>query len=310
MMAILSVVGRTAAADELVISFLSNEKGDYDIFVVDMAGTVLERIETDPLQKSGLTWSPDPNVFGFSSGADGNLDVFKMDLRDREPIRLTFHDERDLRPTWSPNGKWIAFISDRNGKHDVFRIDADGANLIQLTNEGHCGLPTWSPDSQWIAVDIDHDLLNAIFVMNAEGDEMRQVTGDLPLFGGCSWSPDGERIAFSAGRFGVEPINVFTVDVNGEDKKRLTNLGMGLRAIHPAWSPDGEWIAYSVGPMFGGDNTIYVIRSDGVGIGKPLKETEGLSVRHVPVWRYGSFFWASPEIGSRWVTWGALKESL
>ena len=55
--------------------------------------------------------------------------------------------------------------------------------------------------------------------MNAVGGELRQVTEDLPLWSGCTWSPDGKQIAFAAGNFGAEGVDIFTIDV---DRRKST----------------------------------------------------------------------------------------
>ena len=306
------------AAEKSVISFLSNEDGHYDIFLIDTRGTVLNRLATDAMRKSSLTWAPNGYLFAYTSNENANLDIFKMDIRNKKSIRLTQHPERDLWPAWSPDGKWIVFVSDREGTQDIYRMDVDGSNLIRLTDQGHSVSPAWSPDSQLIAFDSDREVNHSIYIMNAVGGELRQVTEDLPLWGGCAWSPDGKQIAFAAGNFGVEGVNIFTVDVDGKNLHKLTDIDNGFRAGNPAWSPDGNWIAYSVvevdawpNPANGfrlifSDSTIYLVDAKG-GVGKPLKETEGLSSDHVPVWTSENFFSVSPGVSKQTVTWGKLK---
>ena len=279
------LVRNVQAAENSVISFLSNEDGNFDIFLIDTQGTVLQRLATDAMRKSALTCSPNGYLFAYTSNENGNLDIFKMDIRNKVPLRLTQHPERDLWAAWSPNGKWIAFVSDREGSQDIYRMDVDGCNLIRLTDQGHNASPAWSPDSQLIAFDSDMEENHSIYVMNADGGQLKQLTEDLPLWPGCTWSPDGKQIAFVAGNFGVEAVNIFTIDVNGENLNKLTDMDNGFRAGNPAWSPDGNWIAYSVAevdawpnPANGfnlifGDSTIYVIDTKGNDDGKPLEET-------------------------------------
>ena len=314
------LVHNVQAEKESIISFLSNEKGDYDIFIINTNNRILERLATDAMRKSSLTCAPKGYHFAYSSNEHGDPDIYKMDIRVKNSIRLTRHPKRDIRPAWSPNGKWIAFISDREGPHDIYRMDVDGSNLIKLTKQGHNGKPAWSPDSQLIAFNSDRGGNRSIYVMDADGKELKQVTeGDLLLWGGCTWSPDGKKIAYAAGVLDKEGVDIFEIDVDTKNINRLTNMGVGVRSGNPAWSPDGNWIAYSVLqieqwplPENGfrivfSDSTIYLIDSRG-GIAKPLKKTIGLSSDHVPVWIPENFFSVSPNANKQTVTWGKLKQ--
>ncbi len=312
-------VSNVQAAEKSVISFLSNEKGDYNIFIIDMDGRVIERHATGAMRKSSLTCSPKDYLFAYTSNEHGNPDIYKMDIRNKKPIQLTQHPERDLWPVWSPNGKWIAFVSDRQGTQDIYRMDVDGSNLIRLTDQGLSGKPAWSPDSQLIAFDSDREVNHSIYVMDANGGQLKQLTDDLLLWSGCAWSPDGEQIAYAAGNLGAEGVDIFTLDVNNKDIRKLTDMGRGIRSGNPAWSPDGNWIAYSVmevdewpNPVNGfkivfSDSTIYLAETEG-GIAKPLKDTTGLSSDHVPVWTTKDFFAVSPDLSKQAVIWGKIKQ--
>lgn len=314
------LVSNVQADEKSFISFLSDEDGDFDIFLIDLDGTVHQRLATGAVRKSSLTCSPKGYLFAFTSNENGNPDIYKMDIRNKKPIQLTHHPERDIRPAWSPNGKWIAFVSDREGTRDIYRMNVDGSNLIRLTDQGKSGKLAWSPDSQLIAFDSNMEENHSIYIMNANGGQLKQLTEDLPLWPGCTWSPDGKKIAFAAGDFPIEGVDIFTIDVNGKNIQKISNMGRGFRSSNPAWSPDGNWIAYSVvqvdewpNPANGlrivfSDSTIYVIDSKGDNSGKPLEKTVGLSSDHVPVWTLSGFFLVSLDVSKQTITWGKLKQ--
>lgn len=314
------LVTNIQAAEESLIAFLSNEKGDHNIFLINIDGEIVKRIETDAMRKVSLTLSPKSYYFAYTSNQFGNPDVFKMDVRNRKPIQLTQRAERNIWPAWSPNGKWIAFVSDRDGSQHIYRMKADGTNLLKLTNRGHNGKPAWSPDSKWIAFNSSMGRHAFLYVMNANGGQVEQVTGALPIYPGCDWSPDGKKITFSAGSLGKEAINIFTIDVTGNNQRQITFMPQNYRCLLPAWSPDGNWIAYSgtevlewpnpenQGQIRFSDSIIYIIDSKGEKKSIPLKETIGLAGIHESVWTTEAhFFSVSPDANKQTVIWGKLK---
>lgn len=168
------------------------------------------RLDTGGLDAQMLALSPDGTraVFsGWEDEADAHGALYSLDLADpaAEPERLLREDGADLiQPAFSPDGLGLAYV----------RADHDGSTL-------------------WLA-DADGD--------NAERLDLDDSALDLANPRWPSWSPDGERLAFSADVDGQSEI--FTMgSVDGEDLERLTEDDAEDR--HPAWSPDGSRLAFA-----------------------------------------------------------------
>jgi Tol biopolymer transport system component len=77
----------------------------------------------------------------------------------------------------------------------------------------------------------------SVYIATAQGRGARRlVDGAWP-----SWSPDGTRIAFTYDDVRVGAGGIFTVKLDGSDRKRLVNR---LFTLLPLWSPDGRTVAY------------------------------------------------------------------
>ena len=84
-----------------------------------------------------------------------------------------------------------------------------------------------------------------IYTFLPNGQALQRLTTD-PLFDACpAWSADGKRIAWCHGvqRGGV--IDIWTMKLDGTEKRQITDLGG--RAIFPDFSPDGSKILSSCG---------------------------------------------------------------
>ena len=90
------LVSNVQAAENSVISFLSNENGNFDIFLIDTQGTVLNRLATDAMRKSALTWAPNGYLFAYTSNENGNLDIFKMDIRNKNAYPVDTAPPREI----------------------------------------------------------------------------------------------------------------------------------------------------------------------------------------------------------------------
>ena len=80
-----------------------------------------------------------------------------------------------------------------------------------------------------------------IYVMDADGKNQRRLTHHPADDGWPSWSPDGQKIAFSSYRNGGN-IQIFVMDSDGQHPIRLSD---GANDKNPAWSPDGQTIAFT-----------------------------------------------------------------
>lgn len=310
------------AAQGPLLSYVVKKAGGTDIYCADTAGNIIRRIETDVPNIGSLSWSPDGRFVAYQSNHEGTPNIYVMDIRNKTSRLLTNHQGRNLRPAWSPNGKWITFVSDRAGEYlDVYRMDTDGSNVRRLTNRGNNWEPDWSPDSQWIAFNATQDRRTALYIMTADGKGRRQLKAGVFTSAGCTWSPDGRQIAFATGNEFEVGVNIYVIDIDGNNLRKLTQVGALSLATHPAWSSDGEWIAYSVkkrvnrpppGVALPVDEiyskcTIYTVKAEG-NAGKPHEIVNGLPLHPMPAWLPRTAFSVSPNPEKRITLWGRLKK--
>ena len=76
-----------------------------------------------------------------------------------------------------------------------------------------------------------------------------------------AWSPDGKHIAFVSNRDGNE--NIYVIDSDGKNDKRLTDLPDDDTAKSFVWSPDGKRIAFVAFTGRGHGYDIFVMDRDG-----------------------------------------------
>ncbi|HTX80237.1 MAG TPA: protein kinase, partial [Longilinea sp.] len=163
------------------------------------------------------------------------------------------------------NGQ-VAFASNRTGSVQIWSMDVDGSHLMQLTNlsDGACQ-PAWSPNGKQIAFVSpcrgEHDVYagSSIYIMDADGSNIHPLgvspdpAGDFDP----TWSPDGQRIAFTSLRSGVQRIYVYNLTTS--TLSQITK-GSNFEDGQPAWSPSGTQLAFVRTSIF---SQIWVVTDDG-----------------------------------------------
>ena len=96
-----------------------------------------------------------------------------------------------------------------------------------------------------------------LWAMTPTGTELTQLTQTGGLTSRPNWSPDGQRIAFSA--FASGGYQVFVADSDGGNPQQLTNTT--ATDWEAWWSPDGERLAFASTRT--GESEIYTMLADG-----------------------------------------------
>jgi Tol biopolymer transport system component len=214
------------------LAFTSNGDGDYDIYVMNPGGQIVQ-LTNDPGNDMSPAWSHDGRRIAFVSTRAGSPDIHVMNADGSGVVAVTRAPGQELHPTWEPNGQRIAFT----GYTETLRIhaiNADGTNEVRLTGGGTNANPAWSPDGTKIAFSG-----NGITVMNPDGSAQTQLTksGGAP-----EWSPDNSRILFVRSPDGIE-FDLYVMPADGSQEPSPLGDRTG-HVGHPAWSFDGKWIAF------------------------------------------------------------------
>ena len=308
------------------IAFMSQRDGNPEIYVMDINGGNQRRLTNHPKNDLSPSWSPDGKRIVFVSNRDGHVhaihgwstyEIYVMDADGGNPQRLTNDPRDDKYPSWSPDGNRIAFSARDRDKaehlnYEIYVMDADGANLQRLTNDRHHDkYPSWSPDGKRIIFSSKREghfrgeagITYEIYVMDTDGGNEQRLTENRKNDEQPSWSPDGERIAFSSDRKGdLQNSEIYVMNADGGNEQRLTENRHFDE--DPSWAPDGERIAFwsnREGDLHNAE--IYVMDADG---GNPQNLTNSPHPDVSPAW-FNSPFSVSPA-GKKFTMWGRLKQ--
>jgi Tol biopolymer transport system component len=237
--------------------------GPLDIVVIDADGGGRTVLATEPVEVSGLAWSPDGSKLAFASAVcsacdvGGNVRIFTIN-RDGTGRTLVAAGGS---PAWSPDGSLIAFETvTQYGfplRGSIHVVAADGSGERTLSSPP-AGLgdhdPRWSPDGGRVAFvrstdeDVDGQILDNLWVVKPDGTNPKQLTsfghGVFPgTVQGFDWSPDGATLAYACALWWTET-DLCLIQPDGGSPRRITN-GVRRVASDPRWSPDGARILFT-----------------------------------------------------------------
>ncbi len=130
------------------------------------------------------------------------------------------------------------------------------AGKIPLTHETmwamkRVGAPNPSPDGKWTVFSLvdpaydEKDQVSDLWIVPTDASaKPRRLTFSKGGESGVAWSPDSQRLAFSAKREGDDVSQIYVLDVaDGGEALRVTSLSTGARS--PQWRPDGKALLFT-----------------------------------------------------------------
>ncbi|MGB8983761.1 MAG: hypothetical protein WCC12_17965, partial [Anaerolineales bacterium] len=113
-----------------------------------------------------------------------------------------------------------------------------------------------------------------LYTINYDGSSKKSLTtgtSSIP-----SWSPNGDKIAFSSNRDG--DWEIYVINADGMNETQITRNRVA--DDYPAWSPDGSQIVFSI--WTNGSWDIFIMNSDGSNV-HSLKNTKDITETY-PQW--------------------------
>ena len=172
----------------------------------------------------------------FVGDRSGHSEIYTTDLLFTRVRQITRDQSHSVLPHWSPDASRINYTSYyRNGFPDIYTIDL--ATLQRNTMASFKGTNMggeYNPRGTEVAMVLSGTGNTEIYIGNSLGRNLRRITRSPAVESDPTWSPNGERIAFTSNRLGKPQL--FEVSTRGGDAKRIPTNNSG-NCTEPTWNP-------------------------------------------------------------------------
>lgn len=172
----------------------------------------------------------------FVGDRSGYNEIYTTNLFFSRVRQITHDKSQSVLPHWSPDGNRINYTSYyRNGFPDIYTIDL--ATLQRNTLASFKGINTggeYNSQGTEVAMVLSGTGNTEIYIGNSLGRNLRRITRSPAVESDPSWSPDGQRIAFTSNRLGTPQL--FEVSTKGGNAKRIPTNNSG-NCTEPSWNP-------------------------------------------------------------------------
>jgi dipeptidyl aminopeptidase/acylaminoacyl peptidase len=195
---------------------------------------------------SSPRWSPDSKRLAFVSNNSGSQQIHMHWIESSKTAVISQLPRSPSNLSWSPDGKWLAFTMNVKALTQPIakqRKKPEGASWAEEP------ITVTTTQYQYDGQGIVEPAYRHVFIVPADGGSARQLTGgDFNHYGSLAWTPDSERIFFSAYRSDnwelvSDEADIYAVSVATKKLEQITNEPGAERS--PVISPNGRMIAFS-----------------------------------------------------------------
>jgi TolB protein len=165
--------------DGTKIAFMSSRDGNPEIYIVNVDGSGLRRLTSQPTIDVTPTWSPNGTQIAFTSDRAGSPAIYVVGI-DGLGIRRISNDSYADRPTWSPPPfNEIAYAARTGPGYDIKVLNVASGETRQITfGEGSNESPAWAPNGRHLAFTSTRAGRTQVFTVDRDGKNVRQITRD------------------------------------------------------------------------------------------------------------------------------------
>jgi len=229
---------------------------DFDIFIHDLTTGAITPITNtgDSLSADRPAWSPDGTRIAYEHQPTDNS--AERDIRVQTvgtlaaPLDLTTGPPIEHKAAWSPDSQTIYYGFLRalpNPDFDIVSEPASGGAVSQVLNATTVDefQPSISPDGTKMCFTLqtapaDTSTADVYVTALPTGGAFTPISTEAGVAEyNCTWSPDGQLLAFVIGAFSAGGLNIERADGTSLSPIELTNAA-GVFDGNPDWAPDAR----------------------------------------------------------------------
>lgn len=193
---------------------------DHNICTIDIETNYENKLTSDGYNVLPV-YSPDGSKIAYihMDPFQGFQNLFIMDSDGQNKQQLTTPFRDAVSPSFSSDGKQITFVA---SEQKLFIYDLLNVNYRLLPIDSmKVGFPLFTPDNSRI---VFHGTVwpnSEIYSINQDGSNLTMLTDSTALDFEPKISDKGDKIVWEV--MGSRFINIYIMDINGNNKKKLTN---------------------------------------------------------------------------------------